>query len=172
MDHRRAVARDDHRARGRVQVKAMLALVLAGSVAYADPPGETPPTPPPPAPLQPAAQRLPPNIERVEPPPNARTEAWVATGVTAAVVGIGVFSVVEMREASNTANEYFGQADHFNEWHAAVVDNDKWFHATLLFGGLSVASVAVTGILWSRSQPSFRVAATPSGGYIGYAARF
>ena len=169
MDHRRAVACDDHRARGGVQVKAVLALVLAGSVAFADPPGETPPVP---LPVQPTAQRLPPNIERVEPPENARTEAWISTGVTAAIVGMGVLSVVEMREASNTANQYFGMTDHYNEWHAAVVDNDKWFHATLLFGGLSVVSVAVTGILWSRSQPSFRVAPTQGGGIVGYAHSF
>lgn len=118
------------------------------------------------------AKPLPPNIERVEPPENARTEAWIATGVTAAIIGMGVYSVVEMREASNTANQYFGMADHYNEWHAAVVDNDKWFHATLLFGGLSVASVAVTGILWSRSQPSFRVAPTQGGGIVAYGHSF
>lgn len=173
MDHRRAIARDHHCARGGLQMKAVLALLLASSVALADPPGETPATPPPPPPAaKPDAAPLPAQIERVEPPANARTEAWIATGVTAAIVGMGVYSVVEMREASNTANQYFGMPEHFNEWHAAVADNDKWFHATLLFGGLSVVSVAVTGVLWSRSQPSFRVAATPSGGYVGYAGTF
>lgn len=171
MDHRGAVARDDRRTPGGVQVKALLALALAGSVAYADPPGETPPSAPAP-PLKPAAAPLPPNIELVEPPANARTEAWIATGVTAAMVTMGIVSVVEMRSASNTANQYFGMPDHFNEWHDAVASNDRWFHATLVFGGLSVVSAAVTGILWSRAQPSFRAAVTPSGGYVGYARSF
>lgn len=206
MDHRGAVTRNDHRARGGVQVKAVIALVLAGSVAYADPPGETPaaepdasaqPAPPPatqpappvtaqpapapalppdttapPASLKPASTSLPPAIERVDPPPHARTEAWVATGVTAAIVGMGVYSVVQMRESSSRANQIWTSNGEGKDWNAELDNHDRWFHRTLLFGGLTVASVAVTGILWSRSQPSFRAAVTPQGGYVGYARSF
>jgi hypothetical protein len=158
MDHRRAVARDDHRARGGIQVKAAFVLAALATTAYADP--------------TPEVARLPPQIERVEPPPNARTEAWIATGVSAAIIGMGVFSVVRMKQESDTANSYFGMPEHYAEWHDAVASNDRWFHATLVFGGLSVVSVAVTGILWSRSVPSYRVAVTPQGAVVGYAHNF
>jgi len=164
MDHRRAVAGDHHRAGGGVQVKAVLALVLASAVAFADAPGQTP--------AKPDAAPLPPNIERVEPSPNARTEAWVATGVTAVIVGIGVYSVVRMKQTSDDANDVLHANGEPTDWTAAQQSTDHWFHATLLFGGLSVASVAVTGILWSRTQPSYRVSVTPQGAYVGYARSF
>lgn len=164
-------------------MKTALVLLLAGSVVYADPPGATLATPPaeqptaPPAAPKPAAPKpaepaLPPGLEIVPPSPHARTEAWISTGVTAAIVGMCVLSVVEMREASNTANGYEGMPQHINEWHAAIDDNDRWFHATLAFGGLAVVSAAVTGILWGRTQPSYRATVTPNGAYVGYARSF
>ncbi len=113
-----------------------------------------------------------PTLERVEPSPSARTAAWVATGVTALMVGAGVFSVVRMRQESDRANMIWSSNGESADWTAASREHDRWFHATLWFGGLTVVSAAVTGVLWSRAQPSFRVAASPQGAYVGYATSF
>ena len=140
-------------------------------------PGATAPQTAPPVTAPPVAHSevtapLAPNLERVEPPANARTAAWVATGVTALMVGAGVFSVVRMRQESDRANMIWSSGGEAVDWTAASREHDRWFHATLLFGGLTVVSAAVTGVLWSRAQPSYRVAVSPQGAYVGYARSF
>lgn len=156
-------------------MKVALVLALMATAAQAAPPGETPPLEPPP-PVQPAPHEqiapLAPKLEPVEPPANARTEAWIATGVTVVLVGAGVFSVVRMRQESDRANMIWNAGGEAADWTAASREHDRWFHATLWFGGLTVVSAAVTGVLWSRAQPSYRVAVSPQGAYVGYARSF
>lgn len=188
MDPRGAIAGNDHRARGGLQVKLALGLALVASVAQAAPPS---PAAPPGMTAAPASSMAPgataplvqttstgeivppaPSLERVEPSSNARTAAWIATGVTALMVGAGVFCVVRMRQESDRANTIWQSNGDAADWTAASRAHDRWFHATLLFGGLTVVSAAVTGVLWSRAQPSYRFAVSPQGAYVGYARSF
>ena len=131
-----------------------LALVISTSIAAAEPP---------------LAQ---PGIEQVPPDPNARAEAILATVLTAGIVGMGAYSVVKMKQTSDRADEIQASNGEPAEWTASQHATDHWFHMTLVFGGLTVVSAAVTGIMWSRTQPKFQAAVTPQGGFVGYSTSF
>lgn len=172
MDHRRAVTRDHHRARGGIQMKIALVLAVLVGAAHADP---APPSGPPS--LTPPDEPAPhgPPIVRIPPAANARTEAWVATGITAAIVGVGVYSVYRMHEASMRANAIVvanGTGGTLDDYHAATQENDRWHTMTYTFGALMVLSAGVTAYMWTRTETRYTVAVTPHGATVGYAVSF
>ncbi|MBV8760534.1 MAG: hypothetical protein JO257_24800 [Deltaproteobacteria bacterium] len=139
-------------------MKAVVALMLAATVAHADPAATAPPPPP--------------SIERVPPDPNARAEAIVASVITGGIIGLGAYSILRMKESSDHADHVLWSNGEAAEWTAANNATDHWFHMTLVFGGLMVVSGAVTGYMWSRTEPRFRASVTPQGGFVGYSTSF
>ena len=145
-------------------MKTALVLLLASSLAYADPPGDTPPV-----------EHHPPPIVKIDPAPNAQTQAWVATGITAAIVGVGAYSVYRMHEASVRANAIVvanGTAGTLADYHDATQENDRWHTMTYVFSALTVVSAGVTAYMWSRTETRYTVAVTPQGATVGYATSF
>jgi hypothetical protein len=155
--------------RGVVSAVVMM-LTTAGR---ADPPGATPPHPPQQAaqvPARPPASS--PVIEVVDPSPHARTEALIATGITGALLGGEIFTLVRMSQAQDHVNYLVNASTSKAELAAATDANDRWHQRAYAVCGLLVVSVAVTGVLWTRTETTYRVAVTPTGAYVGYARSF
>lgn len=151
MDDRGAVARDDDRARGGVQVKVLplvLAAALVSTVANADPP----------------------TLQRVDPPPAARTEAITATVVSGILLGAVVVSSVHASQKTSEVNELAAMNAPASQWTAANDSADRWHDASYVLVGATLISVGVTGYLWSRAQPTYQVsvAVKPGGGMVGF----
>lgn len=156
MDHRRAVARDDDRARGGVQVRALplvLAAALASTVAHADPPKLEKPT-----------------LEKIDPPPAARAEAIAATAATGLLLAAAVFTGVHAAQKTSEANDLAAMKAEASQWTAANDSADHWRNASYALVGATLVSVVVTGVLWGRAQPTYQVsvAANPGGGMVGF----
>jgi hypothetical protein len=151
MDHRGAVAGDDHRARGGIQVKALplvLAAVLASTAAHAEPP----------------------KLEKIEPPPAARAEAITATAATGILLAATVYTSVRAAQKTSETNELAAMNAEPSQWTAANDSADHWHNASYALVGATIVSVVVTGVLWSRAQPTYQVsvAANPGGGMVGF----
>ena len=126
----------------------VLAAALASTVAHAEPP----------------------KLEKIEPPPAARAEAITATVVSGILVGAVVFSSVRATQKTSEANDLAAMKAPASQWTAANDSADHWHDASYVLVGATVISVAVTGYLWSRAQPTYQVsvAVKPGGGMLGF----
>ena len=158
---------------GRHLVRAGFVVAALATIADADPPGATPTQPP----LQAAPLRAPPpssspTLKAVDPSPNARTEALIGTGITAALVGGEIYSLVRMSEAQSNLDYVAATSTSHAKWVAAADTSERWHQTAYVFSGLLLVSVVVTGVLWTRTETTYRLAVTPQGAYVGYARAF
>jgi hypothetical protein len=116
-----------------------------------------------------------PRPQRVEPAPNAKGVAIAGTVVTAALLTLTVVAYEKREDVIFTLErDNWQKADPVKnvQLHA---DEEAWRARMLYFGAATIVSGAVTGYLWSRTEPSYEtivVAPANHGGSVSYTGRF